>query len=137
MNEMYNMGLSIHSLGTAVLLGVMFLNFLVLKKSTSLVKYKRVNSLFLLPLTGFVLGTAFFTGTIMMAAKHLDFTMANIVMIIISFVLIYLEVKRNKALKYINASKERALEAYQVYGIKILMIEAFLTTSISLWMWLV
>jgi hypothetical protein len=136
MNEMYNMGLSIHSIGTAVLLGVMLLNFVVLKKSTSLVKYKRVNSIFLLPLTATVLGVAFFTGTIMMAAKHLDFTLANIVMIIISLVLIYLEVKRNKALKYINASKERALEVYQAFGVKILLIEVVITTAISLWMWL-
>lgn len=133
---MYNMGLSIHSVDTAILLGVMLLNFVVLKKSTSLQKYKRVNSIFLLPLTATILGLAFFTGTIMMAAKHLDFTLANIVMIIISLVLILLEVKRNKALKYINASKERAMEAYQGFGVKILVMELVITLLMSLWMWI-
>ena len=136
MNEMYNMGLSIHSIGTVFLLGIMLLNFVVLKKSTSLIKYKRVNSIFLLPLTTTVLGVAFFTGIIMMAAKHLDFTLANIAMIIISLVLIYLEVKRSKSLKYINASKERALEAYSGYAVKIIFIEVLLISVISTWMWL-
>jgi len=133
---MYNMGLSIHSIGTAVLLGVMLLNLLVLKKSTSLVKYKRIKSIFLLPLTITVLGTALFTGVIMMAAKHLDFTIPNIAMIIISLVIIFLEAKRNKALKYINASKERAMEAYQGFGVKIIIMEIILTLAVSLWMWL-
>ena len=136
MNEMYSMGLSIHSIGTAFLLGVMLLNFVVLKKATSLKKYKRSNSIILLPLTATILGVALFTGIIMMAAKHLDFTIANITMIIISLVLIFLEVKRNKALKYINANKERALEAYQTFGVKIILVEIILTLAISLWMWL-
>jgi hypothetical protein len=137
MNEMYTMGLSIHSIGTALLLGVMLLNLLVLKKSTSLVKYKRVKSIFLLPLTITVLGTALFTGVIMMAAKHLDFTIPNIAMIIISIVIIFLEAKRNKALKYINASKSRALEAYQGFATKLLVLEIVLTLSVALWMWLI
>lgn len=133
---MYNMGLSIHSVGTAILLGIILLNFVMLQKFTELQKYKRLNSIFLLPLTATILGVAIFTGIIMMAAKHLDFTLANIVMVLISFVLIFLEVKRNKALRYINASKARAMEAYQGFGVKILVMEFVITLLISVWMWI-
>ena len=122
---MYNMGLSIHSLGIVVLLGVLVLNFAVIQKSTSFEKYRRLNSIFLLPLTATVLGVAFFTGVIMMAAKHLDFTLANLVMIFVSFILIVLERKRNKA-----------LQVYKTFGVKILVIEMVLILAMSTWMWL-
>ena len=125
MNEMYSMGLSIHSLGTVILLGVLVLNFVVIQKSTSFEKYRRLNSVFLLPLTATILGVSFFTGVIMMAAKHLDFTLANLVMIFVSFVLIVLERKRSKA-----------LNAYKTFGVKILGIEMLLVLVMSIWMWL-
>ncbi len=123
---MYNMGLSIHSLGTVVFLGVLALNIVMIKQATSYPKYRRLHSIFLLPLTVSILGVALFTGVIMMAAKHLDFTIANLVMIFISLILIYLERKRTKA-----------LVAYKTLGVKILAIEIVLVLLISLWMWFV
>ena len=137
MNEMYNMGLSIHSLGTIALLGVILLNAAMLKMADSLQKYKRLSSIVLLPLTATIIGLAVFTGVVMMAAKRLDFTIPNIVMIIISVVLIALEVKRAKALKYMNPQKERSLEAYKIFASKILYVEFALTLVISIWMWLI
>ena len=135
MNEMYNMGLSLHSIGGIVLVGVVFLNIFFLRIAKDLQKYKRLMSIFLLPLTATVLGLEIFTGVIMMAAKHLDFTIENIIMIVISVLLIVLEVKRAKSLKYMNPNKERSLEAYKDYGIKFLYIEIVWVLVIFLWMW--
>jgi len=137
MNEMYNMGLSIHSIGEIILLAVILGNIMYLKMATSFKRYKRVMSIVFNPLTASVMGLAIFTGVIMMAAKHLDFTLENLVMIVISLVLIFLEVKRLKTLKYINANKERALEAYRSFAFKILFSEFILVLLISLWMWII
>ena len=135
MNEMYNMGLSIHTVGGIALLGVIFLNIFFLRFAKNLKKYKRLMSIFLLPLTASVLGLEIFTGVIMMAAKHLDFTIANIVMIAVSVLLIVLEAKRAKSLKYMNPNKDGSLEAYKNYGIKFLYIELAWVLVIFLWMW--
>jgi len=135
MNEMYNMGLSIHSVGGIVLISVIFLNIFILRRAKDLQKYKRLMSILLLPLTATVIGVAIFTGVVMMAAKQLDFTNENLVMIGISILLIVLEVKRAKSLKYINPNKEGALEAYKEFGIHFLYIEAAWTLVIFIWMW--
>jgi len=137
MNEMYNMGLSIHSIGVGVLLGIIFVNIVILMKIKDLVKYKRKMSIMLMPLSSMVLGAVIFTGIVMMAAKHLEFSVANIAMILLSVALIYLEVKRVKLLKYINVKKERALEAYKSFALRILTIEFVLISVISVWMWLI
>ena len=135
MNEMYNMGLSLHAIGGIALIGVIFLNIFFLKIAKDLRKYKRLMSIFLLPLTATIIGLEIFTGVIMMAAKHLDFTIANIVMIAISILLIVLEVKRAKSLKYMNPNKERSLEAYKNYGIKFLYMETAWVLVIFIWMY--
>ena len=137
MNEMYNMGLSLHSIGAVMILVMVFSNLFMLISSDDLAKYKRLNSILLLPLTATVEGLLIFTGVIMMAAKHLDFTILNIVMIIISVVFIVLEVKRIKSLKYLNDSKEKAFDAYKPFARRILQIEFGLVALISLIMWLV
>jgi len=135
MNEMYTMGLSIHSLSVVALLGAILLNIVVLMQVQDLAKYKRKMSIILMPLSSTVLGSVIFTGIVLMAAKHLEFTLANIAMIVISAVLIFLEVKRAKGLKYLNPKKERALEAYKPFALNILYIEFALIVLISLWMW--
>jgi len=136
MNEMYSMGLSLHSIGTVAILVVVFLNLFILVSYKDLKKYKRLNSVFLFPLTYSLLGFVIFTGVIMMAAKHLDFTIENIAMIILALVFIVAEVKRIKALKYLNPSKERAFDAYKPFARRILQIEFILILLISIWMWL-
>ena len=135
MNEMYSIGLDLHNIGAVAILVVVFTNLFVLISSKDLAKYKRLNSIFLTPLTATTLGVAIFTGTIMMAAKHLDFTIENIVMIIISIAFIVLEVKRLKSLKYLNAKKEGAFAAYKPFARRLLQIEFLLSLLISLWMW--
>ncbi len=135
MNEMYSMGLSIHSIGAIGLLVVVFLNIVMLMQANDLYKYRRKMSIVLMPLSSMAIGVAVFTGVVMMAAKHLDFTVENIVMIVISVVLIVLEAKRAKMLRFLNVKKERALEAYKPFGLKILYIEFVLILLVSLWMY--
>ena len=137
MNEMYSMGLSLHSIGAVAVLAVIFLNLFLLISYRDLAKYKRIMSIFLVPFTESILGAVIFSGVVMMAAKHLHFTLENIVMIAISIVFIVLEVKRIKSLKYLNAKKEKAFDAYKPFARRLLQIEFGMALLISLWMWLV
>jgi len=135
MNEMYSTGLSLHSITTVALLAVIFLNLFFLMSMNDLKKYKRRNSIFLQPLTFTIYGVTIFTGIIMMAAKHLDFSFANIIMIIISIVFIVLEVKRLKSLKYLSMTKDHAFNAYKPIARTILQMEFILMLLLSLGMW--
>ena len=137
MNEMYNLGLTLHSIGAVAVLVIVFMNLFLLISYRDLAKYKRLMSIFLMPLTSTTLGLVIFTGVIMMAAKHLDFTFANIVMIGISISFIVIEVKRAKSLKYLNVKKERAFDAYKPFARRLLQIEFIMVLIISIWMWFV
>ena len=137
MNEMYNMGLSLHSYGAVAILAVIFLNLYLLISYQDLKKYKRLLSVFITPLTYTTLGYAIFTGVVMMAAKQLDFTLENIVMIILSIIYIVLEVKRLQSLKYMSVTKERAFEAYKPIARTILQVQFLMVLLISIWMWFV
>jgi hypothetical protein len=136
MNEMYSMGLDLHSWSAVAVLGMIFLNLFLLISSKDLSKYKRANSLYWMPLEITVLGSLLFTGVVMMAAKHLNFTIENIAMIILGIVLIVLEAKRLKALKYLSTKKEHAFAAYKPFARTILQAEFILVFLMSLWMWL-
>ncbi|MDF1877028.1 hypothetical protein JHD47_04300 [Sulfurimonas sp. SAG-AH-194-L11] len=136
MNEMYSLGLSIHSVVAFAILGVIFMNLFLLISKNDLKEYKRLHSIVLWPITFSVLGVTIFTGIIMMAAKHLDFSFANIIMILISIVYIALEVKRVKSLKYLSDTKEHAFNAYKPIARTILQVEFILILMLSLGMWL-
>ena len=135
MNEMYSMGLSLHSLSVVAILAVIFINLFILMSAKDLKKYKRIHALYLNPLVITVLGSLLFTGVVMMAAKHLQFSLANIAMIVLGVVLIVLEAKRSKALKNLSETKEHALYVYKPFGRTLLQIEFILVVLISLWMW--
>jgi len=135
MNEMYNMGLSLHSVGSVAILAVIILNLFLLISYKELLKYRKLLSVFITPLTYTTLGYVIFTGIIMMAAKQLDFTLENIVMILIAIVYIGLEVKRLKSLKYLNSEKERAFDAYKPIARTILQVQFILVLLVSIWMW--
>jgi len=137
MNEMYNMGLSLHGVGAVTILMVIFMNLFFLLSSHDLKKYKRINSVVLWPITFTILGFTIFTGVIMMAAKHLDFTLENIVMIFIAIGFIVLEAKRVKSLKYLSETKEHAFNAYKPIARTMLQVEFILVLFISIWMWLI
>lgn len=129
MNEMYNMSIVIHYYSVVGVLIVILMNFFMLYKAIKIPTYQRQMSLFT-PIGLIPLGGVIFTGIVMMAAKHLDFTIENIVMIVFSLCLIILEAKRVKTLKYLRSD----LEEYKQYAAKLLLIEIFLTVSISAWM---
>jgi len=135
MNEMYSMGLSLHSLGSVAILIAIFMNLFFLITSQELEKYRRTNSILIWPLTFTILSTVIFTGVIMMAAKHLAFSFANILMIALSIALIALEAKRIKTLKYLDAKKEHAFGAYKPIARTILQVEFLLVLILSLGMW--
>jgi len=136
MNEMYAMGLSLHSFGSIAILVAIFGNLFLLITHQDLKKYKRLNSIVIWPLTFSTLAALIFTGVIMMAAKHLAFSLENIAMIAASVLLIALEAKRIKSLKYLDAKKEHAFEAYKPIARTILQIEFIVVLLLSLWMWL-
>jgi hypothetical protein len=135
MNEMYNMGLSLHSVGSVAILAVIFLNLFLLISYKELLKYRKLLSVFITPLTYTTLGYVIFTGIIMMAAKQLEFTLENIAMILIAIIYILLEVKRLKGLKYLNSQKERAFDAYKPMARTILQVQFILVLLVSIWMW--
>ncbi len=137
MNEMYNMALSLHNWSAVAVLVMIFINLYILISAKELAKYKKVNSLYLVPLEITVLGTLLFTGVVMMAAKHLHFSIENVMMIILGVVLLILEAKRLKALKYLSTKKEHALEVYKPFSRTILQVEFGLVLLMSLWMWFV
>jgi hypothetical protein len=87
------------------------------------------------PIVGTTIGIVIFTGVVMMAAKHLEFSVQNVVMIIFAIILIYLEVKRSLRLKHLNKKEVTAFESYKSYALKIFILEILVILSISLWMW--
>jgi hypothetical protein len=134
MNEMYDMSIVTHNWGVMSVLGVIFINIFMLFGIKNLTKYTRAVSLFT-PIVGTTIGIVIFTGVVMMAAKHLEFSVQNVVMIIFAIILIYLEVKRSLRLKHLNKKEVTAFESYKSYALKIFVLEILVILSISLWMW--
>ena len=135
MNEMYDMSIVTHNFGVMSVLGVILVNLFMLVSTKDLNKYKRKHTLFM-PIGMTMIGMILFTGIVMMAAKHLDFSIENIVMILFVIILIILENKRSSTLRYTNPSEENSFEVYKKYAIKIFLLETFTVLSISLWMWM-
>jgi len=135
MEKMYEMSLSIHE-GSIVFLLLLFVGSLwQLAKADDLMVYlrkMRIQS----PIIMMSMFAPIFTGMVMMAAKHLEFTVPNIVMIILSIVLIVFEVKRSKPLKYASIAESGAFEKYKKDATTILVAEIALIIMISIWMYL-
>lgn len=134
MNEMYDMGIVTHNWGVMAVLGAILINIFMLFVIKNISKYARAMLLYT-PIVGTTIGMVVFTGVVMMAAKHLDFTVENIAMILFAVVLIYLEVKRSKGLQNLNKKDENRVKEYRAYALKIFLLEIFVTLSISFWMW--
>lgn len=134
MNEMYDMGIVTHNWGVMAVLGVILINIFMLLSIKSLVKYKRVMTLFT-PIVGTAIGMAIFTGVVMMAAKHLDFTIQNIAMIILSIFLIILEVKRSKRVQGLSKNNQETFSLYKTFALKVFALETGLVLIVSFWMW--
>ena len=135
MNEMYNMSIETHYYSVIGILLVIFINIWMLNSAKDINKYKYQMRIFT-PMGSTMIGAIIFTGVIMMAAKHLDFSIENILMIVFALAIILLEVKRAKSLKYLNPKTDNALEDFKILAVKILLAEIILTMAISIWMWI-
>jgi len=134
MNEMYDMSIVTHNYGVMLVLGMILVNFYMLISTKNVKKYMRKHTLFM-PIGMTMIGVILFTGIVMMAAKHLDFTIENIIMILFVISLIGLENKRSSTLNLLDLRVENAFENYKKYAIKIFAVEVLVVLSISAWMW--
>lgn len=131
MQEMYNLGLSIHAYFVYALLFGYALHVTVIYQSKELKKFRRIRTLFIAPLNSVLLGVMIFTGVVMMAAKHLDFTLANIAMIVVALLLIGFEIRMSKILRYVKGSE---FTSYKTTVLKTVAIEVLVVILLSIWM---
>lgn len=134
MNEMYNMSIDFHDLGVLGMMAVIAINMLVLLRTKEAAGYIKKLQIYINPASSTMIGAVIFTGIIMMAAKHLDFTIANIAMIIASVAVIVLEVKRTRLWKQIDIRTETGFGLYKAKVTKMLGIELAITAVIGIWM---
>jgi len=134
MEAMYTMGLEIHTVGVIVLMGVVMFNIMMLALSKQVIRYaKRMR--IVMPISASLIALILLTGMIMMAAKHLHFTLANDAMIVVGIVMIILEAKRYKTLKRrTDITQEGAFALYKRTAFRYLGIEMVLLLGITLWM---
>lgn len=133
MNEMYEMSIVTHNFSVLAVLVIININFYKIVKADNIFEYRKFNTLFN-PIGSTILGFVIFTGVIMMASKHLDFTFANIIMIVFSIVLIVLEIKRSKGMKYIKNVNMNDFLTYKKISKKILITEFLLTAVLYIGM---
>jgi len=126
MNEMYNMSIVTHNFSVLAILVVVGINFYKIYRAEEAFTFRKFNLVFN-PIGNSMIGFVIMTGVVMMAAKHLDFSIANIIMIVFAVIFIVLEVKRSKALKYLKNSDVEGFLEYQRVAKKILLIEFSIT----------
>jgi len=134
MEAMYKMGIEIHYVGVIMLMGVVGFNIVMLALSKHIIRYsKRMRVV--MPISGSLIAMLILTGAIMMAAKHLHFTLPNIAMIVVGIVMIILEAKRYKTLKRrTDITQEGAFAEYKKKAFRFLGIEMAMLVLISVWM---
>ena len=127
---MYQMSIDIHYFGVLALLVVVLINALLLQRSSDLYSYaKQMRRV--MPVSTSLLFLILFTGAVMMAAKHLDFTLQNIVMILFALLYIFLDIYRYKLLK---ATAKDGLAEYKTKASAIFAIELVSIVLITLWL---
>ena len=133
MNTMYDFSIDIHNFFTLFLSFVILINALVLMFAKDSRRYAKTTRI-LMPINISNIVAILFTGTVMMAAKHLSFTFENIIMIMIAIELIVLESYRYKRLKLIKPHKDEELHLYKKFAVKIFTVELVSVGLISAWM---
>jgi hypothetical protein len=134
MEAMYTLGLNIHIVGVLILLGVVLFNVATLVFSKEIYAYARRMRI-VMPISSSLLFLLLFTGSIMMAAKHLVFDSSNIMMILGTIVIIYLEIKRYRVLRYqTDTFDENGFKGYKIKALRYLGVEAIILLSLSIWM---
>lgn len=133
MDEMYSMSILAHNYSVLAILLAVGVNFYKLLSAKSVKEYRKFVMLFN-AVGSTLLGFIIFTGVVMMAAKHLEFTIENIVMIVFSVVFIILEGKRAKAFKYIMNDDFESFLLFREKAKKIFTFEFVVTLIIYIWM---
>ena len=128
MEYMYSFAIAAHLYSVYGMVAVILLNVLATYQAQEITKFRKMMLIFT-PMGSVMLASAIFTGIVLMAAKHLDFDVANVVMIIFSVVMIILEAKRAKLLRFSTAKtfleyKKKAykLLAFELAGVVIVSI---------------
>lgn len=134
MEALYSTGLEIHFVGVVVLMAVVMFNIVMLMLSHQIIRYaKRLR--IVMPISSSLIIITIFTGIVMMAAKHLNFSLANSAMIVLSILFIVLEVKRYKILKHeTDIKQEDAFAQYKQKAFRFLGIELATLVAMSAWM---
>ncbi len=130
MNEMYELSQSIHIYSVIGLVSVVLVMMGFHKVKGDFQKFVKIIKMLMtlhLSLFGFVV----LTGAVMMAAKHLSFTPANLLMIVSSFIILALEIKRNKALAKVIRFKMLDEKSYKRLGFRYQAIEFFLLLGVG------
>lgn len=135
MNEMYNMSIVMHDVGVAALVIAIVVNMSMLYRAKERKAYTRKMRIFM-PMTVMALAAVMFTGTVMMAAKHLAFDLPNLVMILASIVLIVLESRRYRRLRRLDRTRVEALSEYRAQTFRLMVAELLIIFVISLGMYL-
>ena len=134
MNKMYDMSLMLHEAGIVLMLLIFLLSIWQLNRvedTLGYLKKMRIQA----PMIMMAMFVPIFTGMVMMAAKHLSFSIPNIVMIILSVVLIIFEIKRSRPLKFASIMETDVFEQYKKDATMILVGESALIVLISIWMY--
>jgi len=127
---MYQMSINIHYFGVLLIIGVIGVNAFVLQRNADIKLYAYKMRKWM-PISTSLLFLILFTGAVMMAAKHLEFSIANIVMILFAILFIGLEIYRYKLLK---ASTLESFSTYKKIAYKLLAVELLGTLVITVWM---
>ena len=130
---MYLMSLQLHFGLVLVWMGVIAFNAAMVQFAVRAPEYVR-RARIVMPFSVMAIAAVAFTGTVMMAAKRLDFTLENIAMIVVTVMLIVLEARRYKTVRRLRTKMADALALYRPYALKLLGAELGLTMLMTLWM---
>lgn len=135
MNEMYSMSIVMHDVGLVALIIAILVNMKMLHGAEDRKRYTKRMRIYM-PFSVMSLAAVMFTGTVMMASKHLAFDLANIVMILASVLMIVLESRRYRRLKYMDRSREDALGRYKSETMRLMVAELMIVFILSIGMYL-
>ena len=133
METMYNTSMQLHFGLILVWLGVIAFNAAMVQFAVQAPDYVR-RARVVMPFSVMAIAATAFTGTVMMAAKHLSFTLENVAMIVVTVVLIVLESRRYKTLRRLRTKLADALALYRPFALKLLAAEFALTLLMTIWM---
>lgn len=130
MNEMYSMSIVAHNYAVMAVFAFIVINYLVLLRGFDIKKYKRFMAIYN-PISYTAMGAVAFSGVVMMAAKHLSFTLANSAMILVAMLFVYLEIKRILPLRYIRSDDETKFSHYVKSAQKLLALEFVIVLAMA------